>query len=223
MTSRRTTLALSAVLVAALGAAGCSGDSGKDGDKDRSRSGAEKAGGSKVVSYHADYPEYGSLDAIAGEADLVVTGQVVASRSELLKPAAPAGKDPAANPRAGAPAAAPGETDPLVVTVSTVKVAKSIAGGVKAGDTIEVSQLGGTYKGVTYKEESTKHLAKGGGQYALMLASHGKGAPYDLLNPGQAMYTVGKGSAVQPVTGEGFADVGTVDKLAKTVTRAKQK
>ncbi|MEV7087676.1 hypothetical protein AB0O07_17535 [Streptomyces sp. NPDC093085] len=33
-----------------------------------------------------------------------------------------------------------------------------------------VSQLGGTYKGVTYKDRNTTTLAKGGTQYVLMLA-----------------------------------------------------
>ncbi|MFD7505635.1 hypothetical protein [Streptomyces sp. NPDC059850] len=217
MTARRNILITGTVLLAAFTAVGCS----MDGESKKAKSTAD----SDTVAYHADYPEYSSLDAVIKNSDVVVKGTVVSSRVEKMLPDAPTGDDPATNPQAGlSPAEAKAakeaaEADPVIVTVSKVKVSQSLAGDVAVGDTIEVSQLGGAYKGVTYQEQGTTHLAKGGPQYVLMLADHGGKSPYDLVNPEQALYTVASGGTVKAVAGAGFDNAGKIGQLAARADR----
>ncbi|MFJ2213104.1 hypothetical protein ACIQVO_26765 [Streptomyces sp. NPDC101062] len=216
----RNILVTGAAALAAFGVVGCSSDGGA-----ANGSGSGAGSSADVVAYHADYPAYDSLDAVIGESDLVVRGTVVGSRVEPLLPETSAGGDPATNPQAGlspkelAQAEAEAEADPVVVTVSTVKVAQVLAGDAVVGDTVEVSQLGGTYKGVTYKERDTTTLARGGTEYVLMLADNGGANPYDLLNPEQALYTVGSGGAVKAVSGGGFDNAGRISQLADRTQR----
>ncbi|MFJ7998829.1 hypothetical protein ACIQ7D_17035 [Streptomyces sp. NPDC096310] len=220
----RNLLVTGAAALAAFGVVGCSSDGGSaNGSGSAAGSGAGSS--ADVVAYHADYPAYDSLDAVIEESDLVVKGTVVGSRVEPMLPETSAGGDPATNPQAGlspkeiARAEAEAEADPVVVTVSTVKVSQVLAGDAAVGDTVEVSQLGGTYKGVTYKERDTTTLAGGGTEYVLMLADNGTANPYDLLNPEQALYTVGSGGAVKAVSGGGFDHAGTVSRLADRTRR----
>ncbi|MEV7870058.1 hypothetical protein AB0P17_29110 [Streptomyces sp. NPDC088124] len=218
MITTRHLLITGTAALAAFGVVGCSSDGGS---ADRSGSSAAR----DVVAYHADYPAYDSLDAVIEESDLVVKGTVVNSRVERMLPETSADGDPATNPQAGlspeelAEARAEAEADPVVVTVSTVKVSQVLAGDVSVGDTVEVSQLGGTYKGVTYKERSTTALAGRGTEYVLMLADNGARNPYDLLNPEQALYTVGSGGAVKAVSGGGFNNAGRIGQLADRTHR----
>lgn len=205
-------------MLAAFAAVGCSADG-------TSTNGSKSARTSDTVAYHADYPEYSSLDEVIKKSDIVVKGTVLGSRVEKMLPDAPAGGDPATNPQAGlSPAEAKeakeaAEADPVIVTVSKVKVSQTLAGDVAVGDTVEVSQLGGTYKGVTYKEKGTIMLAKGGQQYVLMLADHGGKHPYDLVNPEQALYTVTSDGAVKALSGGGFDKVGKIHQLADRTAR----
>lgn len=219
MTRLRHLTAGGAAVLVALAAAGCSGDSGNSG------SGSTEAGSTSqkpgVIAYEADYPAFDSLDAIVREADAIVKGTVIGSTVKELMPEVSTEGDPLTNPQAGLSAEEAGEVEPVVITVSTVKVSEVLAGDVKAGDTVEVSQLGGTLGATTYREEHTTTLAKDGTQYVLMLADHGDASPYDLLNPEQALYTVGTGGTVQPAAEAGFEDAGTVAGLKDRVARVK--
>ncbi|QTD96819.1 hypothetical protein [Streptomyces cyanogenus] len=217
MNAGRNILVAGTAVLAAFAAVGCSADGS-------SSKGARSAGASDTVTYHADYPAYSSLDDVIEKSDAVVEGTVVGTRVQKLVPDAPAGDNPATNPQAGlSPAEAKAarkaaEENPVIVTVSKVKVTRAIAGKVAVGDTIEVSQLGGTYHGVAYQEKDTTMLAKGGQRYVLMLAAHGK-SPYDLLNPEQALYTVKADGTVKAVSVGGFTDAGKVDQLAVKADR----
>ncbi|KNE84100.1 MULTISPECIES: hypothetical protein [Streptomyces] len=213
MSDLRNTLVGGAFVLAALATAGCSSPGGAS-------SGSSAGKAPEAVVYEADYPAYDSLDGVIEAADVIVTGEVVDSRVEELLPDEPQGDDPLANPQAGVAEEDRAEIEPVVTTVSTLRVSGVLAGDVRAGDTIEVSQLGGELGGTTYREESTTPLAGDGTEYVLMLADHGDDAPYDLLNPEQALYTV-KGKTVRPVTGEGFGAAGTLDSLGRTVDSAK--
>ena len=219
MTATRNILISGTAVFAALAAAGCSTDS-------TSTNGSKSAATSDAVVYHADYPAYSSLDEVIKKSDAVVKGTVVSSRVEQMRPDEPSGGgDPATNPQAGlSPAEAKeaekeAEEDPVIVTVSKVKVSQALSGDVASGDTIEVSQLGGTYKGATYKEKGTAVLAKGGQQYVLMLADHGGKNPYDLVNPEQALYTAGQDGTVKAVSSGGFDNAGKVGQLAARADR----
>ncbi|MFF5536748.1 hypothetical protein ACFY71_30525 [Streptomyces cinerochromogenes] len=217
MNVRRNILITGTAVLAAFAAVGCSADG-------TSTHGAKSGAASDAVTYHADYPAYSSLDDVIKQSDAVVEGTVVSSRVQRVLPDAPAGDDPATNPQAGlSPAEAKeakkeAEANPVIVTVSKVKVTRTLSGKVSVGDTIEVSQLGGTYKGVAYQETDTTLLAKGAKKYVLMLAAHGKN-PYDLLNPEQALYTVKSDGTVKAVSVGGFTNAGKVDQLAAKAGR----
>lgn len=203
MTTSRSALLGGSALLATFALVGCSVDS------TGTRAGFE----ADAVMYAADYPSYDSVDAIVKGSDIIVRGTVVSSEVRKLHPEVSMDTDPVANPQAGVPPEEAVESDPVVVTISTVKVSQTLSGDVRAGDTIKVSQLGGELDGVMYEEEHTTRLSEGDAQYVLMLADHGDGNPYDLLNPEQALYTVGPDQQVTPLADGGFNDIGTVEDL----------
>ncbi|WP_298564035.1 hypothetical protein [Streptomyces luteogriseus] len=214
MSALRKALVTGSLVLVPLALVGCSAGTGKDAQA--------KAESPEAVVYEADYPAYDSLDDIVKTADVIVRGTVVDSRVTESKPEVSTDGDPLTNPQAGLSAEEAAETDPVVITISTVKVSEVLSGPgkVAVGDTVEVSQLGGTLDGVAYEEQSTTTLSKDGTDYVLMLAEHGEAAPYDLLNPEQALYTVEGEEQIEPVTEEGFDDIGTVDELAETAGTA---
>lgn len=141
----------------------------------------------------ADYPAYATSGDIIRAADVVVRGTSVRSRVERAYPDVSTSGDPVSNPQAGLSekeAKDAREAGSVVVTVSSVKVLEVVKGNVKVGDTIEVSQLGGTLSGVANSEKHTTILPTDGSQYVLLLAAFDPGHPYSLLNPEQAMYAV---------------------------------
>ncbi|MER7568584.1 hypothetical protein ABTZ93_37370 [Streptomyces sp. NPDC097941] len=218
MTAVRNVLVSGTALLAAVILVGCSTDGSPEG-----KAKPKAVAAADVVPYEADYPSYDSVDALVKQSDVVITGTVIGTQVRELSPEAPTNDDPVANPQAGLSPEEAAQSDPVVVTVSSIKVSQVLsgAGDVKAGDTIEVSQLGGTLDGVTYKEQETTALAGDSTEYVLMLADQGDKNPFDLLNPQQALYTVGSGDEVTPVAEGGFDDIGTVDELAAKAAEAK--
>jgi len=167
-----------------------------------------------LVQFSADYPASSSAKQIVGKSDLVVRVRPVASRVEKLLPDRSDSTDPLVNPQAGVPADEVAQADPVVVTVSTVKVVDVVKGAAQPGDVIEVSQLGGLLDGVRYVDTETTTLsATAADDYVLMLAAHGAGKPYDLLNPVQGMYTVNSAGVLSPVRTEGALSVGSLTGL----------
>jgi hypothetical protein len=157
-----------------------------------------------VAEYAADYPVYDTAKEIIGTADLIVRGTAIAARVERLYPDVSTNPDPLVNPQAGLSPeelAKWREDAAVVVTVSTVQVTEVLKGSVHAGDQVEVSQLGGTFDGVTYSEQHTTILPSDGSQFVLLLADHGAGRPFDLLNPEQALYEA-DGNAPLEAVGE---------------------
>ncbi|MFE9817922.1 hypothetical protein [Streptomyces sp. NBC_00236] len=212
MKRMRHVVASSSLLVLALAAAGCANG------EPASEKAAET---SDVIAYEADYPVYDSLDQVVEKADVIVKGTVVGSSVRELVPETSTDTDPLANPQAGLSEEEAADEDPVVITVSRVKVSEVLSGNVKPGDIVEVSQLGGQRGKVTYKEKHTTALTANGTQYVLMLAAHGPAAPYDLLNPEQALYTAGGSGKVEPVGDAGFKNVGTVKNLRERAVRIK--
>ncbi|GAA0794752.1 hypothetical protein [Spirilliplanes yamanashiensis] len=158
----------------------------------------------ETVLTHALYPSYRDSTELLTDADLVIRGVPTAARVEQLFMDPPEGTDPLTNPQAGLP---PEEVERIrqdsatVVTVTTVRVTEVVKGTATVGGTVDVSQLGGTFKGVRYREGSTTMLSQGGAEYVMFLAAHGAGRPYDLLNPQQGLYTVGTGGALNRADG----------------------
>jgi hypothetical protein len=160
--------------VALVGLAACASGNGPAGSSDG------------TVTYHMDYPAYDSADSLYQTADLVVEANLTGSpQVRQLGPAANV-DDPKLNPKAGTGAQPDGE--PLVTTVYRAAVTRVYKGAVKVGDTVEVKQLGGQFKGVTYRAEGATML-KSGSAYLLFLAVF-PDAPASLLNPNQAQYTI---------------------------------
>lgn len=141
------------------------------------------------VVYHADYPAYESVDKLYERATLVVEGTVTASpaRVQELK-ADPGGDDPRLNPSAGlAPEkGTQAEEAGVVVSVFQIQVTKVFKGAATPGQAVDVQQLGGTFNGVTYKEEGAQVLRPNSG-YVFFLETY-PSAPAALLNPEQGQY-----------------------------------
>jgi hypothetical protein len=162
---------------------------------------------SSDILYRADYPFYATADELFKGATLVVQGRIESGKDviRIVQPA-PAGK------------ALPGPVEAerregMVVTVSTVKVARVFKGDAKPGDVVQVKQLGGKLDGVSYAEENGVPLRENG-QYALFLETYSD-QPASLLNPVQAQYPVESGNALRSLPGNEIAtSVTQLDKLA---------
>jgi hypothetical protein len=142
----------------------------------------------QVVTYCADYPFYGSADALFAKADLVVRATVSTQpgRVRRLMPTV-SGTNPKLNPQAGlASPRTPTIADSVVITVYQATVADVYKGAATAGQTIEVQQMGGTLHGVTY-EVCDAHPLAGGNSYILLLQTY-PDSPAALLNPLQGQY-----------------------------------
>lgn len=161
-----------------------------------SESGSTSATEAKTVNYQMDYPSYNSSDALYQKADLVVEAKISdTSRVEQLK-ASSSNPDPKVNPNAGVKGKSP---EPFVITVYQATVVKTFKGTKATGDTVEVKQLGGVFKGVTYREINSPTL-KPGETYVLFLATY-PDAPASLLNPSQGQYPIGTAGEPRPVGG----------------------
>jgi hypothetical protein len=173
------------------------------------------AGGTVVMQ--PDYPGYDSLEALYEHADLVIQARIAGpGESRELKPDA-GGTDPAANPEAGAPAAQAVPHEPIVVTVFAAEVVEVLKGTAKAGQTIEVKQLGGVLNGVTYVDASATSLLADT-TYLLFLQTY-PNAPASLLNPQQGQYLMSASGTMQSVSVQAptftYADVVALSKSKK--------
>ena len=149
--------------------------------------GCAPSAGEETV-YHASYPTYASAGDLAEAASLIVVGTVISSEVREIDVAVqPADPDnPDLNPELGSSDAG---TDGLFVfTVYQVRVDEVLEGEASAGDVIEVSQLGGEFRGRSYREEGGSPSLKARRSYALYLSTYDNGLPASLLNPSQASY-----------------------------------
>ncbi|WP_157244529.1 hypothetical protein [Nonomuraea typhae] len=140
------------------------------------------------VVYSADYPAYESADKLYERASLVVEGTVTGApaRVQELRADKGGGSDPKLNPQAGLESAQQQPGSPVVISVYQVRVTKVFKGGAQPGQAVDVQQLGGTLRGVTYEESGAQVLRPGSG-YVLFLETY-PDAPAALLNPQQGQY-----------------------------------
>jgi hypothetical protein len=75
----------------------------------------------------------------------------------------------------------------MVSPSTSVLVTNVLQGNVALGETIRVSELGGTYQGVIYVDLEERLPMKEGKEYLLFLAEIDKGL-YSALNPDQARF-----------------------------------
>ena len=177
----------------------------------------ETAAKHDTIVMKADYPVYDGVAAAGAGSDIVIEGTYTDSRVTLLRPEQSTSTDPHANPQAGADdAELDADAMAVVVTVSKVRVNEVVKGNVAVGDVIEVSQLGGTYDGTTYQEESTTLIPEVDGDVVLLLAKTSK-AGYDPINPEQGVL-VDTGISLHDTFGQVVFDhVNTIDDLKGAV------
>jgi hypothetical protein len=109
--------------------------------------------------------------------------------------------DPRLNPEAGAPKNAPAAPapEPLVQTVRSVEISKVYKGNVRAGQTIEVKEMGGIVDGITYKIADSTPLSTDN-SYTLFLETY-PDSPASLLNPDQGKYPLDAAGNVSSLPG----------------------
>jgi hypothetical protein len=143
----------------------------------------------KNVVLDANYRSYDNFDALSEKANLVVQGEVVGSKFEMLDISTESSSaDPKLNPG--------GKTDhtALPYTILTVKIARVYKGTATEGGTITVKQLGGESGGTKYTEKDAEPLNVKS-SYILFLSTFDN-APASLLNPTQGSYAVADGKIV---------------------------
>lgn len=157
-----------------------------------------------VVQYSADYPVYHTSEEIIDSADLIVRGTVVDSRVAQLAADISTDGDQATNPQAGLSEEEAARVPSVVVTIFSVRVTDVLKGELGASDLVEVSQLGGELDDVSYEDAGTVHLSRAEeSEYVLLLDDHGSEAPFDLLNPQQAAYTLADNGILQSLSPAG--------------------
>ncbi|GJF27972.1 hypothetical protein KNE206_06720 [Kitasatospora sp. NE20-6] len=153
------------------------------------------------MAYHATYPSYTSSSELFGKADLVIEAVTLpGSEVRNLTPNVPTGTDPKLNPAAGTGAAAADQ--PLVVTVVAVTVGKVYKGAAKAGDRVEIKQLGGLLGTTRYTSED-KQLTPG--QSYLLYLTTFPDAPASMITPLQGQYALQPAGPPKPLGGNTLA------------------
>lgn len=177
----------------------------------------------EVLTSSAAYPAFSTSAELATSADLIVRGVTLSSHTEKKFMEQSIGGDQLTNPQAGLPKDEQKRAleDSYVVTISTVRVDEVLKGKATVGDTVEVSQLGGKSDGVQYQDEGTRLLEIGHDSYLLFLAAHGSGKPYDLPNPGQAMYSVGANGTLTPAIGENTLHINNIQDVKADLASAR--
>ncbi|MFT4217700.1 MAG: hypothetical protein QM619_11035 [Micropruina sp.] len=181
---------------------------------------ASPSASSEKIAFHADYPNYPSLEAALSTADAVVAGTLLGSREDLLRPDVPTDIDsPLANPQAGTTA---DRNDPeltLPVTIATIKVTQTMKGAVKVGTTIDVTQYGGKKNGTLYQELDTVLFHNTSAKEFVLLLRN-QGDRFNLINPTQGAWAR-TGNTLAGLT-NGTAspyDVHTIDEVTKAASK----
>lgn len=168
----------------------------------------------ETVIYEADYPEFESVESLVAATELSIVGTVLDQRVEELYPEVGGSGDPTLDPQAGLGVDELSLLQPVIVTISRVEVTEVIRGDVTEGDIVEVSQLGGLFDGVDYREAATTVLEPGA-EYVLLLSQH-EDAPADLLNPEQALFLVEDDEGTLELVGSASeATVASIDELSE--------
>jgi hypothetical protein len=142
---------------------------------------ASCGGNERAVEYAADWPHYDTVEALYSRADLVVEVQI---RKPGLTRELRVGSEPA---------------DTSVYTVVSGTVARVYKGDAKAGDTIEIKQLGGRFKDTDYQAEDVVYLTPSH-DYLVFLAEF-PDAPASPLNPPQSQYRLEASGEPVPLPG----------------------
>lgn len=169
-----------------------------------------------VVYVSADYPEYGSIGAAVDGADDVVVVEVGPSRQAIEYPEFDDSGTDLENPQSGVDISDEDlEAMAVVTTVTTVVIVEVISGDLEVGSSIEVSQLGGMHRGVTYIEESTTLLETVDSPELLLILNDFGDGKYDLVNPEEGILVV-SGDGIDSLPGVGgHSDINSLQELRK--------
>lgn len=149
----------------------------------------------KEITVSAEYPSYASLADAQEASDAIVVARVLDSHVELLEPRQV--KSSRGGVRGVATSIDSGAR--VVATMYTVEVSTVINGDtVRGGDTMTVSQIGGTYKGVTYIDPQGVALSELGESLVLLLEDTGEGM-YTPIHPDIGVFEQRAGLLI-PVT-----------------------
>lgn len=148
----------------------------------------EPAPGS-TVQIQADYVAYGTTEALAGDATLIVEGTAVATEPTVLTPRFK-GDTPRENPLVGLSdeemERAIEETEAVPATAITMRADVVYRGSVEPGEEFVVVQTGGVVDGVTYDVDGEADLSVGD-EY-LLFATDGFDGTYAILGGSAGAY-----------------------------------
>lgn len=161
---------------------------------------------SATVMIDAEYASYQSTQQLVDDSDLIITGEVLSTTSELQYPEISDDPDPQRNPQAGVTLSEKNlEELAIPILVTKIRVTEVISGAVSAGEIIEVSQVGGIKDGINYVEPDTVPLSDLKGETVVLALKAHEDAPYDLVSDKYAIMLLneqGEISAAKSESGE---------------------
>lgn len=171
----------------------------------------------------ADYPSYGNVSEIAAAGDVIVQGEVLGSHAGILYPSSDDSTDETANPQGGLADDETGrarEEGAVPVTISSVRVIDVLKGDAEPGDVIQVSQPGGSGDGGQTAEGDAPRLGSIAAESLILVLAAHDDAPFDLLNPTEAVFTVDSSGKVTSLSSANGFEVSSLEDLKKAVASA---
>ncbi|MEK4661367.1 hypothetical protein MHH93_05680 [Priestia sp. FSL H7-0729] len=136
-----------------------------------------------------DYPSYASIGDLSARANTIVKGSVIETRVEAMNDivqVTDAANENELNP-ASDPGGEPSSFD-KIYTIHTIQIAESYKGSYKAGEQLEVKQLGGQVGNTEIINEDNLKLIPTK-NYVLFLETY-EDTPASLLNSVQSLYLI---------------------------------
>lgn len=161
-----------------------------------------------------DWPYYADLTELLDAADVVIEGEIIGQRVELvdvagMDPDDPDYDDPELNPQAGLdPEDVETAIGQVVYTLHDVTVRHVYSSQPAAGETIQVRTYGGEYAGVRHAEYGAQPLEIGA-TYLFVLVHAEDGAYYPVTTP-QGIY-VRDGDVYVPLNDSSGFDISVAD------------
>lgn len=136
----------------------------------KTSSGSDSNKEKAVVS--ADYPSYDNFEKLAGASNLVIQGKVVSSEVHEMTSLV-------------------NSFEKTVYTINKIRITKSFKGNYKAGDEIEIGQIGGSLNGKNVISSDSIAL-KADAEYVFFL--NDKTTPITFVTPYQGCYMFNSGT-----------------------------
>ncbi|MBO1900788.1 hypothetical protein J4H92_02360 [Leucobacter weissii] len=170
----------------------------------------------------ADWLSYAGPKEVAQDADVVIVAKYVDEHRDTLYPDVSAGGDPETNPQHGLSEEElerAREDGAIPLNVSRVEVTEVLKGGAKAGQTLEIAQIATEIDGELVPESSTTLLKDVESELLLLFLAEYDDAPYDLLNPTEALYELDQDGTLRSFSDQPGFQVGTLRELRAEIAR----